>query len=114
MDGFVGSLGALPAEYPMAMLSVLVFAATATLAFGVIGAVRVRGDLRRRTAQIAIEPALRAAGGGPRSLRHGSIQAAQRLVDYANRHFSPAGEEMRVLRSRLVQAGYLDPRAGAF
>jgi len=108
---FLTSLGNLPAEYPMAMMSVLVFAATATLAFGVLAAARVRGDLRRRAAEIAVAPG---AAGGPRSLRYGSIKAAQQLIDYANRHFSPSGDEMRVLRSRLVQAGYLDPRAGAF
>src|SRR5205085_4901902 len=92
------SLGNLPAEHPVAMMSVLVFAAAATLAFGVLAAARVRGDLRRRAAQIAVAP-MPGAAGGPRSLRHGSIQAAQRLVDYANRHFSPSGDEMRVLRS---------------
>src|SRR5262249_20216735 len=54
-------------------------------------------------------------GGGTRSLRHASIKATQQLIDYANRHFSPSGEgEMRQLRRRLIQAGFLDPRAGAF
>ena len=52
---------------------------------------------------------------GSRSLRHASLAATQRLIDYTNRHFSPAGEgDMRKLRRRLIQAGFLDSRASAF
>src|SRR5882724_6118127 len=110
MDGILTSLGAITSEY---MVSALVFTATATLAFGIMGMMRVRGDLRRRTAAIAVDPSRRLPDGA-RSLRHGSMEAASRLVDYANRHFSPAGGEMRLLRSRLIQAGFLGERAGAF
>jgi len=99
---------------PTLMMSVLVFAAAAMLAFGFMAAVRVRGDVKRRAAGIAVDASLH-GGSGTRSLRHASLKATQQLIDYANRHFSPSGEgEMRQLRRRLIQAGFLDPRAGAF
>lgn len=110
MDAILKSLGAVPAEY---MVSALVFTATATLAFGVMGMMRVRGDLKRRTAAIVIDPARRSPDG-ERSLRHGSLKAAQSLIDYANRHFSPSGGEMKMMRARLIQAGFLGERASAF
>jgi tight adherence protein C len=103
----------LPAgDDPMLMMSVVVFAAAATLAFGVMATVRVRGDVKRRAAGIAIDLP---GDAGSRSLRHASIKATQRLIEYTNRHFSPPGAgEVRQLRRRLTQAGFLDPRAGAF
>jgi tight adherence protein C len=110
MDALLTSLDAVPAEY---MVSALVFTATAILAFVLMGMMRARGDLRRRTAAIVIDPSRRGADGA-RSLRRGSMKAAQRLFDYANRHFSPADGEMRVLQTRLIQAGFLGERAGAF
>ena len=110
MNALLTSLGAVPAEY---MVSALVFTAAATLAFGFMGMMRVRGDLRRRTATIVADPTRRSPGGS-RSLRHDSMKAAHRLVDYANRHFSPTGGEMRMLQTRLVQAGFLGEHAGAF
>src|SRR5712691_1359165 len=97
---------------PMLMMSVVVFAAAATLAFGVMATVRVRGDVKRRAAGIAIDDP---GDAGSRLLRHASIKATQRLIEYTNRHFSPPGAgEVRQLRRRLIQAGFLDPRAGAF
>src|ERR1700728_3068595 len=110
MDAILKSLGAVPAEY---MVSAFVFTAAAVLAFGVMGMMRARGDLRRRTATIAFDP-MRRSPGGARSLRHDSMKAAQSLVDYANRYFSPAGGEVKILQTRLIQAGFLNPRAGAF
>jgi tight adherence protein C len=94
------------------MMSVVVFAAAAILAFGVMASVRVRTDVKRRAASIAVEAG---PDGDSRSLRHASAKATQRLIDYANQHFSPTEEgEMKQLRRHLVQAGFLDPRAGAF
>jgi tight adherence protein C len=99
---------------PALMMSVLVFAATAMLAFGIMATVRVRSDVKRRAAGLTVD-AGHAGAAGSRSLRHASIQATQRLIDYTNRHFSPSGEgDLRRLRRRLIQAGFLDPRAGAF
>jgi tight adherence protein C len=99
---------------PTLMVSVLVFAAAATLAFGVMATVRVRTDVRRRAAGIALDASQ--SDNSSRSLRHASVKATQRLIDYTNRYFSPeaGGGEMRKLRRQLIQAGFLDPRAGAF
>ena len=42
-------------------------------------------------------------------------QAAQKLIDYTTRHYSTGDEgDKRQLRQRLLQAGFLDPRAVAF
>jgi tight adherence protein C len=98
---------------PMLMMSVLVFAAAAMLAFGVMATIRVRTDVRRRAAGITLEAS--DSDNPARSLRHASIKATQQLIDYTNRYFSPVGDgEMRKLRRQLLQAGFLDPRAGAF
>src|SRR5215216_1627483 len=114
-DAMDSLLTLMPApDDPSLMMSVLVFAAAATLAFGVMATVRVRGDVRRRAAGLAID-ATPSEAAGSRSLRHASLKATQRLIDYANQHFSPTGEgEVRKLRLRLIQAGFLDSRAGAF
>jgi tight adherence protein C len=96
------------------MMSVLVFAAAATLAFGMMAMARVRTDVKRRAAGLNVD-VTQEDGPASRSLRHASIKATQHLIDYANQHFSPGDEgDMRKLRKRLIQAGYLDPRAGAF
>lgn len=110
MDALLTSLGTVAPEY---MVSALVFTATAILAFGLMGMMRSRRDLSRRTATIAADSPRRARDG-TRSLRHGSMKATQGLIDYANRHFSPQGGEMRNLRTRLIQAGFLGERAGAY
>jgi tight adherence protein C len=104
----------LPMNDPTMLMSIVVFVAAVTLAFGAMAAVRVRSDVRRRTAGLAVGT-MPADADESRSLRHASIKAAQQLIDYANQHFSPTGErEQRALKRRLTQAGFLDPRAGAF
>src|SRR5262245_29993779 len=95
------------------MMSVVVFAAASTVAFGFMAALRVRGDVKRRAAGIGIE--VDAGGDDSRSLRHASKKATQQLIDYTNRYFSPTGAgELKQVRRQLIQAGFLDPRAGAF
>jgi len=48
-------------------------------------------------------------------MRYASQMAAHRLIDYATRHFSASEKDnQRELKRRLVQAGFLDPRAAAF
>ncbi|HEY6255852.1 MAG TPA: type II secretion system F family protein [Xanthobacteraceae bacterium] len=93
------------------MLAVLVFLATAVLTFGLMAAVRVRGSVKRRAAGIAA-----LAGNGvdqePVSLRHSSVKAAQRVLDYTTKHFGNADESnAKVLRQRMIRAGIFDPRA---
>jgi tight adherence protein C len=99
------SLGPVPA------LSLFVFAAVAILSFGLMASARIRADVRRRAATV------RAPGAGQdrRSLRHASLKAARRLADYTDRHFSEETQGGgRLLRTQLVQAGFLDSRAVAF
>jgi tight adherence protein C len=101
---------------PQVMLTLLVFLAVATLTFSVMAGVRVRSEIKRRAAGITVNTGQRsAAGGGARSLRQSGVDAAKRLLDYTNKHYSSAdAKDMKVLRRRLVQAGFYDPRTVGF
>src|SRR5437764_15189647 len=93
------------------MLSVLVFLATATLAFVIMAAVHVRGSVKRRTADV-----LTFEGAAPaedaRSLRQTSRKVAERLIEYTTKHYSGSDKgDNRQLRRRMIQAGFLDNRA---
>jgi tight adherence protein C len=92
------------------MLSLLVFLAATMGAFGIMAMIQVRRGVRRRAAGV-LEHEDQAGG---RSVRYASQRAAQRLMDYATRHFSTEKDDQRELKRRLVQAGFLDPRAAAF
>jgi len=93
------------------ILSLLVFLATSTVAFGIMATIRVRRGVRRRAAGVLAGEDR--AGSG--SMRYASQKAAARLMDYATRHFSGSEtDNQRELKRRLVQAGFLDPRAPTF
>jgi tight adherence protein C len=111
MDHLLDQLLTMSDERPTLMLSLLVFLATATLAFGIMAAVHVRSAVKRRTADV-----LTFEGGpldqDPRSLRQASRKVAQKLIDYTTKHYSgPDDGDKRQLRRRMIQAGFLDPRA---
>jgi tight adherence protein C len=111
MNQLLDSLLTMSDERPTVMLSVLVFLATATLAFGIMAMVHVRSAVKRRTANV-----LTFEGGkidqDPRSLRQASRKVAQRLIDYTTKHYSgPDDGDSRKLRRRMIQAGFLDSRA---
>ena len=93
------------------MLTVLVFLATATLAFAVMLGVRARGAVRRRAARVSIdvdEP------GGRRALRYSGLRAAQKLIEYTTKHYSAVdNDNVKILRRRLVQAGIYSPHGAA-
>jgi tight adherence protein C len=94
------------------VLAVVVFIATAALAFGVMAAFRLRGAVRKRTAGIGRDGI---GAGDPGSLRDTGMKVVQRLIDGANRHYASLDESrMKVLRRRLVEAGMFDPRAVGF
>lgn len=94
------------------MLTMLVFLAAGTLAFSLMAAVRIRGAVKRRSARIGPDDQ---AGRPGRALRHASLTAVARLLDYTSKHYAAADSgETRVLRGRLVQAGIYDPRGVAF
>jgi tight adherence protein C len=95
-------------------VSIVVFLAATIAAFGVMAAVQLRGAVKRRAAGISSDgddP----MGTGPRALRNTGMKAAQRLMDYTNKHYSTLDDHnMKLLRRRLVQAGIFEPRAVAF
>ena len=94
------------------MVGVLVFLATGTLAFCIMALIRVKSSVKRRTADLG-------AGEGKsdssRSLRHSSMKAASRVIEYTQKHYGDGGnEETKVLRRRLMRAGLYDPKAVAY
>ena len=92
------------------LVTVLVFLAAATFAFGVMAIVRVQGSVKRRAAGIG--KLTDGEAGNPRSLRHSSLKAAQRVIEYTTKHYSDGnGKEMKVLRRRMIAAGIYDSRA---
>src|SRR2546421_10961746 len=96
-----------------AMVGVLVFLAAGTLAFCIMALVRVQGSVKRRAANLGQFDGTPSIGS--RSLRHSSLKAAQRVIDYTQKHYASGdGQDMKVLRKRLVRAGLYDPRAVAY
>ena len=95
------------------MVSAFVFLSAAALAFGVMAVIQVRLAVKRRAAGITTGNAS-AAADDSRSLRYASKIATQRLLEYTSKHYSgeDAGE-VKELRRRLIQAGYLDAGAPA-
>jgi tight adherence protein C len=93
------------------MLTMLIFLATATLAFAVMATLRLHGSIKRRAAGIGID----ADSGGAAGRRLQGSRMAQRIIDYTQKHYSEsASDDMKVLRKRLVVAGIYDPRAVAY
>jgi tight adherence protein C len=112
MDLFSDVLDGVFADGSALMLAVLVFLATATLAFGVMAAVRVRGLVKRRTAGIAAIAGDVSVQDQGTSLRQSSLKAAQKILDYTTKHYGNGDQgTSKVLRQRLVRAGIFDPRA---
>jgi tight adherence protein C len=94
------------------ILSALVFLATGTLAFAVMLGIRAREAVRRRAARVNIDDD---APGGRRALRYSSARAAQKLIDYATKHYSDADtNDVKMLRARLLQAGVYNPHGAAY
>lgn len=94
------------------MLSALVFLAAGTLAFTIMLGVRAREAVRRRAARVNIDADAR---GGRRALRYSSARAAQKLIDYATKHYSSADtNDVKMLRVRLLQAGVYNPHGTAY
>jgi len=94
------------------VLKGLIFLCASTLAFAVMNGMIAREAVRRRAAGVGVEDG---APGGRRSLRYSGIKAAQKLVDYATKHYSSVdSSDMKVLRRRLVQAGVYNPHGVAY
>ena len=96
------------------MVGVLAFLAAATLTFSIMVVMRVQGSVKRRAANIGRVDDI-GRSSGKRSLRHSSLKAAQRVLEYTTKHYaSGATEETKVLRRRMIQAGIYDTRAVAY
>jgi tight adherence protein C len=94
------------------MVSAFVFLSAAALAFGVMAVINVRVAVKRRAAGIGAGASQ--GGDDSRSLRHASKVATQRLLEYTSKHYSGENAgDVKELRRRLIQAGYLDARAPA-
>ncbi len=94
------------------MVSVLIFLAAGTLAFALMVGMRAREAVRRRAAGVGTDEE---AADGKRSLRYSGLKAAQRLADYAGKHYSSAdSKDVKILRRRLLQAGIYDARGPAY
>jgi tight adherence protein C len=93
------------------MMSLLVFLAVGTLAFAVMLVMRAREAVRRRAVRVGIDDE---APGGRRALRFSGKRAAQKLIEYANKHYSSVEtKDIKVLRQRLMRAGIYDSRGPA-
>jgi tight adherence protein C len=93
------------------MMSLLIFLATGVLAFAVMVGMRAREAVRRRAARVNIEDE---TPSGRRALRTSGVRAAQKLIEYANKHYSSVdNKDVKVLRQRLMRAGIYDPRGPA-
>jgi len=111
----MGPLDILLNEANSTMVGVLVFLAAATLTFSLMAVVRVQGSVKRRAANIGRVGDFGTGSSGRRSLRHSSVKAAQRVIEYTGKHYSADNTEAtKVLRRRMIQAGIYDPRAVAF
>lgn len=98
------------ADSAATMLGVVVFLAAGTLAFAVMVGVRARQAVRRRAAAVGPD---QDAAGGRQSSYYSSL--ARTLVDYTTKHYeSVDNKDVKVLRSRLIQAGIYDQHAAAY
>jgi tight adherence protein C len=109
-----GILGVFGGDSLTATLRVVVFLGASTLAFAVMIGVTAREAVRRRAARIGPEDD-ESSYRGRRSLRHASLKAAQKLIEYTTRHYAAVeGKDVKMLRHRLLQAGIYDPRGASY
>ncbi|MCK9918482.1 type II secretion system F family protein [Microbacteriaceae bacterium K1510] len=111
MDTAASILATMLSDSSSLMLGILVFLTAGILAFSLMAAVRVRGAVKRRASRLVDDDARKPS----RSLRHSSVKAVGRLIEYTNKHYAATdGDAMKVLRQRLIQAGIYDSRGVAY
>jgi tight adherence protein C len=114
MDAILDLLLDLTGGSPSILLGIFVFLAVATIAFVAMAFMRVRSSVKRRAADVLTDGQSRRESK-KNSLRDASLKATQKLLDYTVRYYSAAdGGNMKLLRSKLVQAGFLNPSAAGF
>ena len=111
MESFLDPFFELVSDSPALMLSVFVFLAVGTLAFGVMGFVRVKSSVNRRVTG-ALSAVASDKPGAQKSLRTSSLKTAQKLIDYTAKYYSATDTgNVKLLQGKLIQAGFLNPRA---
>jgi tight adherence protein C len=96
------------------LLALMVFLATATLTFAMMAMVRVHGAVRRRMAGVSEKLSVEAAGFHRQARQRTGFKAAEKIIGYAQKHYGDSdSKDMKVLRKRLVLAGFYDPRSVA-
>ena len=103
MDSITSVFGNAFRDSSTILMALLVFLAAGTLAFSLMAAVRVRGAVKKRTSRIMDDQERR---GSSRSLQNSSAKTVSKLLEYTTKHYGESnGENMKVLRRRLIQAG---------
>ena len=106
-ESFFGLIG----DNPTLLLSAFVFLAAAALALVAMTFLRAKKSVSRRVSDALTGVPAGGAGGQP-SLRAASLKTAQKLIDYTAKYYSTTDTgNVKLLQSRLVQAGFLNPRA---
>ena len=102
-------------DNPALLLSVFVFFAAAALALGAMSFLRAKKSVSRRVSDALTGTAADAAGSQQQSLRTASLKTAQKLIDYTAKYYAATDTgNVKLLQSRLIQAGFLNPRAAGF
>lgn len=114
MENLFDSFFDLIGDNPVTLLSIFVFFAAAALALVAMTFLRTKKSVSRR-----VNDALTGTSAGsvnqPAPLRAASLKAAQRLIDYTAKYYSATDTgNVKLLQTRLVQAGFLNPRAAGF
>jgi tight adherence protein C len=111
MDSTADFIFDLAGGSPTMMVSIFVFLAAGMLAFGVMGVIRIRTSVKRRATEALIDGSSRRAHQ-ENSLGASSLKTAQKLIDYTTKYYSTTDVgNTKLLQSKLVQAGFLNPRA---
>jgi len=86
-----------------------IFLAVTLAAFGIMAFLQTRGAFKRRTAGMATDFAV---DSGPRVNASAAGSMVNRLIEQTTKHYlSIDGENMKVLRKRMIHAAIFDPRA---
>ena len=102
-------------DNPALLLSVFVFFAAAALALVAMSFLRAKKSVSRRVSDALTGTAADAAGSQQQSLRTASLKTAQKLIDYTAKYYAATDTgNVKLLQSRLIQAGFLNPRAAGF
>lgn len=98
-------------DNPALLLSVFVFFAAAALALVTMSFLRVKKSVSRRVNDALTGSAVNTASQ-QQSLRAASLKTAQKLIDYTAKYYSATDTgNVKLLQTRLIQAGFLNPRA---